>query len=100
MAGGLEGHYPGAEEKSRGRHRPATDGRSVATADRTGQCSRTQPGHDWGLKHFRSAPKVFGALLKTLTPPPLPEQQSKNLNHSHHHIPYVHLFLIHNNTTQ
>src|SRR5258705_9430154 len=66
MAGSLAGQYPGAEEKSRGRHRPTTHGRSVEAADRQDQCARTQPGHDWGLKHFRSAPKVFGDKLGAL----------------------------------
>jgi hypothetical protein len=51
-----------AEEESRGRHRPAADGRSVVAADRPCQCSATQPGYDRSLKHFRSG--NFVALQK------------------------------------
>jgi len=35
-AEGLAGHQPDAEEKGRGRHRRAADGRSVADGDRGG----------------------------------------------------------------
>src|SRR6266403_5593278 len=75
--GGVLRAVTGAEEKSRGRHRPAADGRSVAAADRPDQCSRTQPGHDWRLKHFRSAPKVFGDKLGALPQTPVRGEQEK-----------------------
>ena len=46
MAGSLERHQPGAEEKGHRGHRPPTDGRPVASANRPDQCPGTQPGHD------------------------------------------------------
>src|SRR6516162_9741409 len=47
MAGSLERHQPGAEEKGHRGHRPTAHGRSVATTNRAKDSSQRPEQNDW-----------------------------------------------------